>query len=172
MLHFYKKTCGKIWRILKFIFSLPLKIIDKIERVFACNWFSATTKKTDFIISSSKCSHPSIKGVGFLCSNKRALVGLRELWRKFAPFLFATLLNNQKTNIVALYQVTVKKQWFSAGQVIEPGMSVQVSSMMIADPILINGGQLVRDAFLRIYGVDLQQINALNGLILESKRIG
>ena len=55
---------------------------------------------------------------------------------------------------------------------IEPGMSVQVSSMMIADPILINGGQLVRDAFLRIYGVDLQQMNALNGLVLESKRIG
>ncbi|MBQ4408017.1 MAG: hypothetical protein II852_13550 [Bacteroidales bacterium] len=73
---------------------------------------------------------------------------------------------------MALYQVTVKKQWFSAGQVIEPGMSVQVSSMMIADPILINGGQLVRDAFLRIYGVDLQQMNALNGLVLESKRIG
>lgn len=85
---------------------------------------------------------------------------------------FCHIVKQSKTNIVALYQVTVKKQWFSAGQVIEPGMSVQVSSMMIADPILINGGQLVRDAFLRIYGVDLQQMNALSGLILESKRIG
>ena len=92
--------------------------------------------------------------------------------RKSAPFLFATLFNNQKTNIVALYQVTVKKEWRSAGQVIEPGMSVQVSSMMIGDPILFNGGKLVRDAFLRIYGVDLQEMNALNGLVLSSERIG
>ncbi|MCR4559710.1 MAG: DUF6140 family protein [Bacteroidales bacterium] len=73
---------------------------------------------------------------------------------------------------MALYQVTVKKEWRSAGQVIEPGMSVQVSSMMIGDPILFNGGKLVRDAFLRIYGVDLQEMRALNGLVLESERIG
>lgn len=73
---------------------------------------------------------------------------------------------------MALYQVTVKKQWRSAGQLIEPGMSVQVAIDILADPILINGGQLVRNAFLRIYGVDLQQMNALNGLVLESKRIG
>ena len=73
---------------------------------------------------------------------------------------------------MALYQVTVKKQWRSAGQLIEPGMSVQVATDILADPILINGGQLVRNAFLRIYGVDLQEMNALNGLILESKRIG
>lgn len=91
--------------------------------------------------------------------------------RKSAPFLFATLFNNQKTNIVALYQVTVKKEWRSAGQVIEPGMSVQVTSDILADPILIQGGQLVRNAFLRIYGVDLQEMRALNGLVLESKRI-
>ena len=73
---------------------------------------------------------------------------------------------------MALYKITVKKQWYAAGQVLEPGMSVQVSSMILADPILINGGQLVRDAFLRVYGVDLQQMRALNGVILESERIG
>lgn len=73
---------------------------------------------------------------------------------------------------MALYQVTVKKQWRSAGQLIEPGMSVQVATDILADPILINGGQLVRNAFLRIYGVDLQEMRALNTLVLESKRIG
>lgn len=73
---------------------------------------------------------------------------------------------------MALYQVTVKKQWRSAGQLIEPGMSVQVVTDILADPVLIQGGQLVRNAFLRIYGVDLQEMRALNTLILESKRIG
>ncbi len=73
---------------------------------------------------------------------------------------------------MALYQVTVKKQWRSAGQLIEPGMSVQVATDILGDPVLINGGQLVRNAFLRMYGVDLQEMNALNGLVLESKRIG
>ncbi len=73
---------------------------------------------------------------------------------------------------MALYQVTVKKQWRSAGQLIEPGMSVQVATDILADPILINGGQLVQDAFMRIYGVDLQEMRALNTLVLESKRIG
>ena len=73
---------------------------------------------------------------------------------------------------MALYQITVKKQWRSAGQLIDPGMSVQVATDILADPILINGGQLVRNAFLRIYGVDLQEMRALNTLVLESKRIG
>jgi hypothetical protein len=73
---------------------------------------------------------------------------------------------------MALYQVTVKKQWRSAGQLIEPGMSVQVATDILADPVLIQGGQLVRNAFLLIYGVDLQEMRALNTLVLESKRIG
>jgi len=73
---------------------------------------------------------------------------------------------------MALYQITVKKQWRSAGQLIEPGMSVQVATDILADPVLIQGGQLVRNAFLRIYGVDLQEMRALNTLVLESKRIG
>lgn len=71
-----------------------------------------------------------------------------------------------------LYKITVKKQWRSAGQLIEPSMSVQVSTDILGDPILVNGGQLVRDAFLHIYGVDLQEMRALNGLVLESERIG
>ena len=73
---------------------------------------------------------------------------------------------------MALYQITVKKQWRSAGQLIEPGMSVQVATDILADPILINGGQLVQNAFMRVYGVDLKKANALNGLVLESERIG
>ena len=51
-------------------------------------------------------------------------------------------------------------------------MSVQVFSFNIGDPLLIDYGNLVNNAFLRIYGIDLKQANALNGLVLESKRIG
>ncbi len=74
---------------------------------------------------------------------------------------------------MALYKITVKKQWRSAGQIVEPGMSVQVATDILADPMLINGGQLVQDAFMRVYGVDLRSMNLLmNTLVLESKRIG
>ena len=74
---------------------------------------------------------------------------------------------------MALYQITVKKQWRSAGQIVEPGMSVQVATDILADPMLIHGGQLVQDAFMRVYGVDLRSMNLLmNTLVLESKRIG
>ena len=74
---------------------------------------------------------------------------------------------------MALYKITVKKQWYAAGQVLEPGMSVQVATDILADPMLINGGQLVQDAFMRVYGVDLRSMNLLmNTLVLESKRIG
>ena len=128
---------------------------------------------TNKLRSAGSCKYSHLHKVwASYNSTSRALVGLYMAIWMLVPFLFATLFNNQKTNIVALYQVTVKKEWRSAGQVIEPGMSVQVTSDILADPILIQGGQLVRNAFLRIYGVDLQEMRALNGLILESKRIG
>ena len=73
---------------------------------------------------------------------------------------------------MALYKVTVKKQMLTNQGVLEPGMSVQVSSMILADPIMIDYGNLVNNAFLRIYGIDLKQANALNGLVLDSERIG
>lgn len=73
---------------------------------------------------------------------------------------------------MALYRITVKKQMYTSQGVLEPGMSVQVSSFTIADPLLIDYGNLVNNAFLRIYGIDLKKANALNGLVLESERIG
>lgn len=73
---------------------------------------------------------------------------------------------------MALYKVSVKKQMYTSQGVLEPGMSVQVSSFSIADPLLIDYGNLVNNAFLRIYGIDLKKANVLNGLVLESERIG
>lgn len=58
------------------------------------------------------------------------------------------------------------------GQVIEPGMSVDVSTVSLANPLFVNGGQAVADAFSRIYGVDLKKINACNSAYLKSEKIG
>ena len=91
------------------------------------------TKK---LIDAGSCKYSHLYKVWvFYNSIYRALVGLLITIRKPALFLFATLLNNQKTNIVALYQVTVKKQWRSAGQTIEPGMNVQVATDILDDPV-------------------------------------
>lgn len=71
-----------------------------------------------------------------------------------------------------LFQVTVKQMRSSNGVRIEPGMTVQVVSQTLSNPLLYNGGQLVADAFMRIYGVDLKRCGALNQVYLDVKRIG
>lgn len=41
-----------------------------------------------------------------------------------------------------------------------------------SDPVHTNGGQVVADAFMRIYGVDIKKAGALNGIYLKVDRIG
>ena len=55
---------------------------------------------------------------------------------------------------------------------IEPGMSVEVITNTIANPLLFNGGQPVADAFMRIYGIDIRRAGALNMVYLDVQRIG
>ena len=55
---------------------------------------------------------------------------------------------------------------------LEPGMSVDVVSQSFSNPVTTNGGQLVADAFMRIYGVDLRRANALTTARLNVERIG
>ena len=55
---------------------------------------------------------------------------------------------------------------------LEPGMSVDVVSQSFSNPVTTNGGQLVADAFMRIYGVDLRRANALTTSRLNVERIG
>lgn len=71
-----------------------------------------------------------------------------------------------------LYQVTVKQMRMERGVRIDKGMSVQVVTNSYNNPILDNHGQAVEDAFMRIYGISLRQMNALNMAYLESTRIG
>ncbi len=54
---------------------------------------------------------------------------------------------------------------------IEPGMSVEVVTQSMSNPILTNGGQPVVDAFMRIYGIDIRKAGALNMSYLNVERI-
>lgn len=51
-------------------------------------------------------------------------------------------------------------------------MSVEVLSKYFYNPLTTNGGQMVADAFMRIYGVDLKRAGALNTVDLDVEKIG
>ena len=70
------------------------------------------------------------------------------------------------------YQVTVKQTKLSNGIRIEKGLSVIVVTSSLSNPVLSNGGQLVADAFMRIYGIDIKRAGALNMAYLDVERIG
>ena len=70
-----------------------------------------------------------------------------------------------------LYRVTVKSSKNSNGIRIERGMSVEVVTNNITNPVTTNGGQAVADAFMRIYGIDIRKAGALNMVYLDVQRI-
>ena len=71
-----------------------------------------------------------------------------------------------------LYRVTVKSSKNSNGIRIERGMSMEVVTNNITNPVTTNGGQAVVDAFMRIYGIDIRKVGALNMVYLDVQRIG
>ena len=71
-----------------------------------------------------------------------------------------------------LYRVTVKTSKNSNGVRLERGMSVDVVTNSMSNPVTTNGGQPVADAFMRIYGIDIRQAGALNMAYLDVERIG
>lgn len=70
-----------------------------------------------------------------------------------------------------LYRVTVKSSKNSNGIRIERGMSVEVVTNNITNPVTTNGGQAVADAFMRIYGIDIRKVGALNMVYLDVQRL-
>ena len=72
---------------------------------------------------------------------------------------------------MALYQIFVKNKVQKDGMCIQLGMSVQVATVNNGDPFQ-NNLQLVQDAFMRIYGVDLKRMNALNNVNFVAVKIG
>ena len=71
-----------------------------------------------------------------------------------------------------LYRITVKSPKNTNGVRIERGMSVDVVTNSFGDPVSTNGGQVVADAFMRIYGIDIRKAGALNRAWLDVVRIG
>ena len=74
---------------------------------------------------------------------------------------------------MALFQVRVKMLKVVTGKRIEPGMSVQVSTMTTSNPTLSpDGKRAINEAFIRVHGIDLNKANALNSSYLEAIKIG
>ena len=73
---------------------------------------------------------------------------------------------------IMLYRITVKSPKNTNGVRIERGMSVDVVTNSLSDPVSTNGGQVVADAFMRIYGIDIKKAGALSRAWLDVERIG
>ena len=71
-----------------------------------------------------------------------------------------------------LYRVTVKNSKNTSGIRLERGMSVDVVTNSMSNPVTTNGGQPVVDAFMRIYGIDIRKAGVLNMVYLDVERIG
>jgi hypothetical protein len=70
-----------------------------------------------------------------------------------------------------LFRITVKSLKNCNGVRIEPGMSVDVVSSSFSNPVSTNGGQIVADAFMRIYGVDIKKAGVLSMAYLDVKQL-
>ena len=71
-----------------------------------------------------------------------------------------------------LYRITVKTPKNTNGVRIERGMSVDVVTNSLSYPVSTNGGQVVADAFMRIYGIDIKKAGALNRAWLDVVKLG
>ena len=74
--------------------------------------------------------------------------------------------------VMPLFRVTVKNSKNTNGVRIERGMSVDVVTNSMSNPVTTNGGLPVVDAFMRIYGIDIRKAGALSMAWLDCERIG
>lgn len=70
------------------------------------------------------------------------------------------------------FLITTKSRTQFNGIRIEPGMSVEVVTRDYVNPLLVNGGQAVVDAFHRIYGIDIRKAGVCSPVYLDVKQIG
>ena len=71
---------------------------------------------------------------------------------------------------MARFRITTRHVKNVNGIRIEPGMSVEVVTQSISNPVTTNGGQAVIDAFMRIYGIDIKKARCLNMVELDLKQ--
>ena len=70
-----------------------------------------------------------------------------------------------------LYRITVKNSKQTNGIRVEKGMSVDVASNSMSNPVTTNGGQAVVNAFMRIYGIDIKKAGALSMAYLDVEKL-
>lgn len=68
---------------------------------------------------------------------------------------------------MARFIITTKHVKNVNGIRIEPGMTVEVVTQSMCNPVTTNGGKPVIDAFMRIYGIDIKKAGCLNMVELE-----
>jgi hypothetical protein len=68
------------------------------------------------------------------------------------------------------FRITTKNRKNVNGIRIEPGMSVEVVTQSMSNPVITNGGQTVIDAFYRIYGIDIKKAGCLNMIDLSVEK--
>ena len=72
---------------------------------------------------------------------------------------------------MARFRITTKHVKNSNGIRIEPGLTVEVVTQSMRNPVTTNGGQIVADAFYRIYGIDIKKAGCMNMVELEVDRL-
>ena len=72
---------------------------------------------------------------------------------------------------MARFRITTKHVKNSNGIRIEPGMTVEVVTQSMSNPVTTNGGQIVADAFYSIYGIDIKKAGCLNMVELKVEQI-
>jgi len=73
---------------------------------------------------------------------------------------------------MARFRITTKNRRQCNGVRIEPGMTVEVVTQSMVNPVCTNCGREVADAFMRIYGIDIKKAGCLSMAELEVERIG
>lgn len=73
---------------------------------------------------------------------------------------------------MARFKITTKQTRTCNGIRIEKGMSVEVITQSMINPVNTNGGQAVVDAFYRIYGIDIKKAGCLSCAYLDVERLG
>lgn len=71
-----------------------------------------------------------------------------------------------------LFRITTKQSKNTNGIRIEKGMSVEVVTSSMSNPLTTNGGQAVADAFMRVYGIDAKKAGILSTVYLDVVKIG
>lgn len=71
-----------------------------------------------------------------------------------------------------LFRITIKHNKTTNNVVLQKGMSVDIPTITSTNPLLVNGGEEVQAAFMRIYGKDLKKAGALNSGYLDVKIVG